>query len=140
MVENSIQAFIRAILAGGQDWKWHGRRYLGAIHGDVGIVTQLILTSPSLARELEQRLAQLLDLQLRSGNWASSADCGSNPLVQICHGAPGFIMSLVAIRKHFPSLQQKIDGATEKARQCVWQEGLLVKEPSICHGVFGNAL
>lgn len=141
LVEESIKTVIKAILADGQDWKWHGRRYLGAVHGDIGIVTQLVLTSPSLAPQLEDKLAQVLDMQLPSGNWTSSDNSNERSLlVQFCHGAPGFILSLVAIRRHFPALQQKIDEVVEKARQCVWREGLLVKEPSICHGIFGNAL
>lgn len=141
MVEQSIQTVIKAILADGQDWKWHGRQYLGAAHGDIGIVTQLILTSPSLAPQLEDKLAHILEMQLPSGNWTYSDDSKeSSYLVQFCHGAPGFISSLVAIREHLPALQQKIDTAVEKARQCVWREGLLVKEPSICHGIFGNAV
>jgi len=61
--------------------------------------------------------------------------------VQLCHGAPGFVTSLLAIRQHFaPALQAKMDTAVAKARACIWKEGMLRKEPCLCHGIFGNAL
>jgi hypothetical protein len=27
-----------------------------------------------------------------------------------------------------------------KARECIWERGLLTKEPCLCHGISGNAL
>lgn len=89
LVDEIIKSVTKAILARGQDWKWHGRRYLGAVHGDIGIVTQLVLTTPSLAPQLEEKLAQVLDLQLANGNWTSSEGKERSPLIQFCHGAPG---------------------------------------------------
>ncbi|KAK1641424.1 hypothetical protein BDP81DRAFT_403496 [Colletotrichum phormii] len=43
----------------------------GTTHGDLGIITQLVLTSPPLAASpaLKYRLAGLLDLQLPNGDW-----------------------------------------------------------------------
>lgn len=140
LLEATIQSVTRAILTHGQDWKWHGRRYLGAAHGDIGIVTQLVLTTPSLAPQLEDKLAHVLDMQLPNGNWSAFVGQESKPLVQFCHGAPGFLYSLVVLRQYFPRLQDKVDAAIDHGRQCIWKEGLLVKEPSICHGIFGNAL
>ncbi|OHE99378.1 abscisic acid ABA receptor [Colletotrichum orchidophilum] len=43
----------------------------GTAHGDLGIITQLVLTSPPLAPSLTDRLAALLDLQLPNGDWPS---------------------------------------------------------------------
>ncbi|KAJ4421475.1 hypothetical protein N0V82_003739 [Gnomoniopsis sp. IMI 355080] len=140
LVEDIVQSVTQAILAHGQDWKWHGKRYWGAVHGDIGIVTQVVLTTPSLAPTLEEKLAQILELQLPSGNWSSSEDTQRSCLVQFCHGAPGFLHSLNVLQQYFPKMQAEIGAAIERGRECIWKEGLLVKEPSICHGIFGNAL
>lgn len=125
-------------------WEWHGKRYFGAAHGEIGIITQLVLTRPSLAPRLVRCVEKLLDLQCPDGNWPSSERKmteGKPPkLVQWCHGAPGFIFSLRALRPHFPRLRGDIDDAVGKAQQVVWRHGLLTKEPSLCHGIFGNAL
>jgi lantibiotic modifying enzyme len=126
------------------NWEWHGKRYFGAAHGEIGIITQLVLTRPELAPELDHRLQDLLDLQGSNGNWPSSESSmregKENTLVQWCHGAPGFILSLRALRPHFPNLQGEIDDAIAKAQDLVWSRGILIKEPSLCHGLFGNAL
>lgn len=53
-------------------------------------------------------------------------------------GAPGFAISLLAIRDHIPALHHRIDEADSKARECTWKEGLIKKEPNICHGITGN--
>lgn len=120
-------------------WTLLGTPYIGAVHGSIGIITQIILSSPSHAPKLDSQLIELLNLQCPDGNWPTRPDHDSGP-VQFCHGAPGIIVSLVALRPHFPSLQTRIDAAIESGRKCVWQKGLLVKEPNICHGISGNAL
>jgi len=143
LVDPAIAEVSNTIINRGPDWKWHGKRYLGAVHGDIGIITQLVLTSPELAPQLESALRRLLDMQLEGGNWPSSegnSRNGSPGLVQFCHGAPGFVMGLLSLRKHFPGLQSEIDKAISRGRGCVWREGLVRKEPSLCHGIFGNAL
>jgi len=142
LVNPAIDEISNIIIKNGPHWKWHGKRYVGAVHGDMGIVTQLVLTSPSLAPQLEPVVSKLLDMQHGDGNWSSAEGHGPNSkaLVQFCHGAPGFILSLLAIRQYFPALQERIDAAVRRGRECVWNEGLLRKEPSLCHGVFGNAL
>ncbi|KAK4152109.1 hypothetical protein C8A00DRAFT_16554 [Chaetomidium leptoderma] len=140
LVDPAIAEISNTVLSRGP-WKWHGRRYLGAVHGDIGIVTQLVLTSPSLAPRLQSLMEKLLDLQLSDGNWPSSEESGSGKgLVQFCHGAPGFVLSLLALRPYFPALRDRLDTAITKGRECIWAQGLLKKEPSLCHGIFGNAL
>lgn len=125
-------------------WEWHGKRYFGAGHGEIGIITQIVLSVPELAPELTDRLEDLINLQAADGNWPSSERKmreGKAPtLVQWCHGAPGFIMSLQTLRPYFPELHGKIDNAIAKGQELVWRHGLLTKEPSLCHGIFGNAL
>lgn len=126
------------------NWEWHGKRYFGAGHGEIGIITQLILTEPSLASELEDRLKDLLALQMSDGNWPSSErkmrEGKPAKLTQWCHGAPGFIYSLESLLPYFPHLHEQIIQAISKAQHVVWRHGLLTKEPSLCHGIFGNAL
>ena len=89
-------------------------------------------------------LEHLLDEQLPGGNWPASEIISSGQtskeLVQFCHGAPGFVASLLPLRQYFPKLESRIDEAVAKARNCIWREGLLTKEPNICYGIFGNAL
>lgn len=140
LLDRSIESLATTILAAGPEWKWHGKRYLGAVHGDIGIVTQLVLAMPSLAGRLEGKLRDLLASQLANGNWPSSVGGTDASLVQFCHGAPGFLHSLASLRSYFPGLRQQIDASAEEARSCVWREGLLRKEPSLCHGILGNAL
>ncbi|KAK0639966.1 hypothetical protein B0T16DRAFT_337478 [Cercophora newfieldiana] len=141
-VDPAVAEISNTILNNGPNWKWRGKRYLGAVHGDVGIFTQLVLTSPSLAPRIEPLLRRLLDMQMADGNWPSSEGQthGGKGLVQFCHGAPGVISSLLSLREHFPQLHDNIDRAVSRGRECVWSQGLLKKEPNLCHGIFGNAL
>ncbi|KAG9250086.1 uncharacterized protein F5Z01DRAFT_427213 [Emericellopsis atlantica] len=126
------------------NWEWRGKRYFGAAHGEIGIITQLVLANPKIAPRLHDRLEDLLDLQWEDGNWSSSElrmREGKNPkLVQWCHGAPGFVISLHSLREHFPELESRIDTAILRAEDIIWRHGLLTKEPSLCHGILGNAL
>jgi len=116
-------------------WKWHGKAYLGAVHGAFGIITQIVLTNPDrYAPKVEAELAVLLSYQFEEGNFPSSIPPGHDRLVQVCHGAPGVISCLVSIRQYFPNLREKIDTAIRKGRQCIWDRGLLTKEPCLCHG------
>ncbi|KAI9163296.1 LanC-like protein 2 [Paramyrothecium foliicola] len=129
---------------GNGNWEWHGKRYFGASHGDIGIITQIVLSDPSQAPQLAERLEDLIDIQLDDGNWPSSSRSLQHgrraELVQWCHGAPGFIHSLQTLRPFYPDHQHEIDAAIKKAQDLVWRHGLLTKEPSLCHGIVGNAL
>jgi hypothetical protein len=60
--------------------------------------------------------------------------------VQVCHGAPGIVISLLAVRPHFPRLHERIDRAVARGQRAVKERGLLTKEPCLCHGISGNAL
>lgn len=122
-----------------QPWIWHGKQYIGLVHGEIGIVTQIVLSEPSYAPKLTSKLLWLLKLQDEEGNWpmVEGRDIG---LIQFCHGAPGFILSLLAIGEHFPTLLSQIEAAIARGRKVTWTKGLLTKEPNICHGIHGNAL
>lgn len=124
------------------EWTFANKRFLGPCHGDIGIITQLVLSLPHLAPSLQGRMEELLNRQHPDGNWpktGSPTDTDSS-LVQFCHGAPGFAICLKALRPYFPDMHAAIDTSIEKAEKVTWEYGLLRKEPSICHGIFGNAL
>lgn len=132
------------ILQDGPPWIWHGKEYLGAVHGSVGIITQLVLCNPDYAAhpKVIAALNELLRSQdSASGNFPSSVESGRDSLVQFCHGAPGFVLSLPLIQKYFDAATQvTINDCVAQARKCIWERGLLTKEPNLCHGATANAL
>lgn len=142
LLEEAVVQMTESILAAGPDWITHNARYLGVGHGDIGIITQVVLTTPSVAPRVEPWLVRLLDWQHENGNWDAIENNpkGKQPLVQFCHGAPGFVLSLLAMRPYFPELAPRIDAAIEKGRELTWKEGILTKEPNLCHGTLGNAM
>lgn len=125
---------------GASSWIFFGRRYIGAGHGDIGNILQLVLSTPTLAPVLAPQVQKLLELQLEDGNWPTFSNEDKSDLVQWCHGAPGFIVSLQALKPFMPELAESIDEAVSKAQDAVWERGLLKKSPSLCHGILGNAL
>jgi lantibiotic modifying enzyme len=140
LVEDTTDEVIENIMDSSRPWKWHGKAYVGAVHGAIGIITQIVLTAPHWASKLEAELGALLSYQYDSGNFPSSLPPGRDRLVQFCHGAPGVVASLISIREHFPNLQDRIDRVVAKGREAIWERGLLTKEPCLCHGITGNAL
>ena len=140
MINATIERTVRRILASKQPWSWHGKAYLGAVHGTFGILAQIVLSSHSSAQDLEEILTALLETQYSSGNFPSSLPPGSDRLIQICHGGPGAVLALRTLRPHFSNLHTKIDAAISAAQRDIWQRGLLTKDPCLCHGIAGNAL
>ncbi|KAI4176663.1 MAG: hypothetical protein LQ343_000954 [Gyalolechia ehrenbergii] len=146
--EERMNACIRRvgdrIVEDGPRWKWHGKEYLGAVHGPIGIITQLVLSDPNYAAhpKVTSVFRDLLQMQDQdTGNFPSSIDSGKDYLVQFCHGAPGFALSIPLIRQYFDdTIQGMIDAAMVEARKCIWEKGLLTKEPNLCHGATANAL
>lgn len=136
---------VEKTLGAGPLWTWRGKRYIGAVHGDIGILTQLILTDPKLAENpmIRGSLKRMLEVQRENGNWETKDDPGNTiyeGLTQFCHGAPGFVLSLVHLEKFFPDLKEEIGKALQLGREFIWKEGLLRKEPCLCHGALGNSL
>lgn len=135
MINETATDVIETIMESSRPWKWSGKAYLGAVHGSFGIITQIVLTDPERwAPKVEAELAVLLSYQYDSGNWPSSIPPGKDRLVQICHGAPGVVNCLMSIRHFFPNLRDRIEAAIKLGRACVWERGLLTKEPCLCHG------
>ncbi|KAI1336906.1 hypothetical protein F5Y15DRAFT_190560 [Xylariaceae sp. FL0016] len=140
LLDRTIEATVERILKVAQPWVWHGKEYLGAAHGTIGIICQVVLSTPAAAPKLQQTLSDLLDRQYQSGNFPSSLPTGPDRLVQFCHGSPGFVLSLRSLLPHFPDLQRKMQDAITAAQSDIWKRGLLTKEPCLCHGIAGNAL
>ncbi|KAI1405356.1 hypothetical protein F4819DRAFT_510325 [Hypoxylon fuscum] len=141
LVVATLEKTVTRVLASPQPWTWHGKPYLGAAHGALGILTQAVLSQPAHAPSLQRLLRDLLRTQRASGNFPSSATSGAaDRLVQFCHGAPGFAVSLAAVAPRFPALRAEIDDALRSARAHVAARGLLTKTPCLCHGIAGNAL
>ncbi|KKY17382.1 putative lanthionine synthetase c-like protein 1 [Phaeomoniella chlamydospora] len=140
-VYETMRRVAAGISAAPYPWTWHGKAYLGGAHGLVGIITQIVLSFPESASSMTKQLSGLLALQsTTSGNFPSSLPPHGDRLVQFCHGAPGFIASLSSLRPYFPDLQDRIDASLARARECVWERGLLTKNPCLCHGISGNAV
>jgi len=145
MIEDTSRKVIERILITPRPWIIWGTPYIGAAHGAIGIIAQIVLSMPSYAPKLEGELWELLALQSKSGNWPTQF--GKDPedsdkLVQFCHGAPGIVITLMSIREFFTDekLCSRIDAAIELGRACIWEKGLLTKDPNLCHGIAGNAL
>ena len=139
-VQPAQQAIISRILARGPPWFYREKQIIGPGHGEMGILTQVVLTDPARARELEPKLVELLERQLDDGNWPYAVGQEKRDLVHWCHGAPGCVVSLMAVRPYFLDLRPRIDAAIEKGRALIWERGVLTKEPNLCHGTTGNAL
>ena len=148
-LSNAITSTVKSIVAASFPWKWHHRPYLGAVHGSIGIITQILLSSssharPELVESLHPMLMTILDEQLPSGNFPSShGKIGDDRLVQFCHGSPGVVIALHSIRPFYEihrDVLTRIDHAIAKAQPDLLARGLLVKSPCLCHGIPTNAL
>ncbi|KAH6659218.1 hypothetical protein BKA67DRAFT_652467 [Truncatella angustata] len=140
LLERTVERTVARILGARQPWTWHGKQYLGAVHGMVGIICQVVLSMPSTAKNVQSLLSGLLDKQFKSGNFPSSLPVGNDKLVQFCHGGPGFVLSLQSLLPHFPVLEDKIETAIARAQVDIMERGVLRKEPCLCHGIASNAL
>ncbi|GAW22852.1 hypothetical protein ANO14919_123980 [Xylariales sp. No.14919] len=140
LLERTIKSTVNRIFRVPQPWTWHGKQYLGAAHGSIGIVTQVVLSMPSVAHQLQPLVLKLLDHQFASGNFPSSLPVGSDRLVQFCHGGPGFVISMRRLVPFFPEISESIKKAISAAQSDIWKKGLLTKQPCLCHGIAGNSL
>ncbi|KAK7750005.1 hypothetical protein SLS62_008114 [Diatrype stigma] len=144
----AIESTVRRIMESPLPWTWHGKEYVGAAHGSMGIITQIVLscTPGKHPPALDDVVRKLIEMQLPTGNFPSSVRRSSysdhdDRLVQFCHGGPGIVMSLSCIVPCFPTdLQDKMQAVMERARADIWNRGLLTKPPCLCHGIVGNAL
>ncbi|MBI2389386.1 MAG: LanC-like protein [Deltaproteobacteria bacterium] len=112
-------------------------RYLGLVHGFAGNAAVLLraapLLDPRVREEIETSVAAATErTAVREGELASwPATAGERPrLMQICHGAPGFVVGLAGLRASLPTLSAA-GAAIERA-------GPLRKGTNLCHGDAGN--
>ena len=143
-LDEAITAIIDKVLEEGPTWFWHGKEYLGAVHGSIGILTQIVLSEPARAAQIKGLLGESIAAQSpETGNWPSSAESGREHLVQFCHGASGFVVSLLATRQYYThdlEFSETINEAIKRGRWCIYERGLLTKESCLCHGATGNAV
>lgn len=146
MLDTTIEKTIERILKVPQPWLWHSKPYIGACHGTIGIVTQILQSDSTYVPRLTPITEHVLSQQLSSGNFPPTLELKhghqDDRLVQFCHGATGFVISLQSLLSILPSssLAQTIKHTITRARECIYQRGLLTKSPSLCHGIAGNAL
>lgn len=139
LLDVTTQNVVQRIIASPRLWTWHGKTYLGAAHGAIGVIAQLALSVGNEDAKLDGLLYQLIGLQFESGNFAHSLESSpSDELVQFCHGGPGFVLGLQSVQSADlgPNLRQVITAAQVDT----WKRGLLTKTPCLCHGIAGNAL
>ncbi|OAL73441.1 hypothetical protein A7D00_1467 [Trichophyton violaceum] len=139
-------------------WPCRGKYYVGSCHGICGILAILLeckleeLGDGALENNhlpiIGKTITQLCKLTIANeGHLPSSLPhnplARRSPLVQICHGAPGFLVLLARSRgiARLASLEWEPcwDHAIYLASQRVWEQGLIFKGGGLCHGIAGNA-
>jgi Lanthionine synthetase C-like protein len=166
-VPKLVEAIISAGKQGSQDfvklygakdamplmYQWmEGHYALGAVHGTTGILTMLLscnLTDDQLELITETVTGLCRVCIEQEGHFPmciperSAAPSRTSPFVQMCHGPPGLLILLnlvyqnTSLLKRFwtPEWELALHLGTEK----IWEEGLLSKGASFCHGHTGNA-
>jgi len=121
--------------------------YLGAIHGFVGNIFPLLKGIELLSDEqrallierAETTLLQTAMLEDDGANWLpcfGSAPPGCDePMLQLCHGAPGIVIATSAM---WPLASFTYQELLIKAGNLIWQAGPLKKPWGLCHGTAGN--
>mmetsp|Transcript_23562 Transcript_23562/g.60231 ORF Transcript_23562/g.60231 Transcript_23562/m.60231 type:complete len:229 (+) Transcript_23562:3-689(+) len=126
--------------------QWHGPNdaglWLGQSHGVAGVAQQLlsvpeVLENSSAVGYLTRTLNWLVSQQFDSGNFPSEYyNATDDWLVQWDHGAPGISAALLAGWKALGI--ETFRASAERALECTWQRGLLLKGLMSCHGIGGN--
>jgi len=117
--------------------------FLDGVHGFVGnapLIRGRHLLDASSWRGWESRIVNTLQrtvtLEDGAANWRAflTAPEGREPkmLMQLCHGAPGFIVCVA----HLPS--RELDPLLLASGEAVWAAGPLTKGSNLCHGTGGN--
>jgi lantibiotic modifying enzyme len=126
--------------------QWHGPNddglWLGQSHGVAGVVQQLLevpelLENATALGFLRRTLDWVVSQQFASGNFPTEYyNATDDVLVQWYHGAPGVAAALLAGWRAFG--QASYRASAERALECVWERGLLLKGLMNCHGIGGN--
>ena len=114
-------------------WTWHGKAYLGAIHGLVGILYTLLLFHEEVSlikgamNKIKIATSKLDTVCFASGNIQSSlVSERTDRLVHLCHGSPGHVLYLVKACEVFDDEAYLIQ-AEEIATNVIKRRGLLKK-------------
>lgn len=127
-----------------QDMYGQTSSYLDAVHGFVATASVLVqgrhLLAPADWAAWQQCIAttirQTAEWDGACANWR--ARLSSKPLreapglMQFCHGAPGFVISL----GDFPGTE--LDDLLQAGAEATWAAGPLRKGSNLCHGTGGN--
>eukprot|EP00899_Mesostigma_viride_P015413 jgi/Mesvir1/23873/Mv10668-RA.1 len=156
--QESLQRVLRAIvlsgLKGGNPascplmYSWHGKEYLGAAHGLMGILFTLLHFPSAFGDRVLQNggwtvgelirssIDYLCSLMTRRGGMPAKVG-SSDELVHWCHGSTGMVFLLC---KAYQVLgDAKYLSLAQRAGEDVWTRGLLTKPGrSLCHGIAGN--
>jgi len=129
-------------------WQWHGKEYLGAVHGVAGILMTLVLCPPEILLEVDPTIMTLIENTVdfvfdeclyEGGNIRSSFNSLSDRLVHFCHGATGWIPVLCILADRLPARRTEFITRACSLGDVVWQRGLLAsKGPGLCHGISGS--
>lgn len=118
--------------------------YLDAVHGFVATAAVLVkgreLLDAAVWQEWQACIANTVRrTAVRAGeqvNWHPQLDGtereNAKKLLQFCHGAPGFVISLAG----FPG--DALDALLLAAGETIWAAGPLDKGSNLCHGTAGN--
>ncbi|MEM9103308.1 MAG: LanC-like protein [Pseudomonadota bacterium] len=121
--------------------------HLGAIHGFAGNILPLLkgikLLSENQSRQLIERAENTLMVTAESyKNLANWLPClgkprpgRDQPMVQLCHGAPGII---IATGDLWSLSGEGFKNLLCQAGNLIWQAGPLKKPWGLCHGTAGN--
>ncbi|KAL9657748.1 hypothetical protein ABK040_013580 [Willaertia magna] len=147
-VTNPFNDLIHIIMKDGRklyknklDWEWHGKLYLGGVHGTAGILYMLlnlpeVLGDKQIMKEITDTVDWLISIQYPSGNFPSSVGSSSDRLIQFCHGASGVIPLLIKMYKL--TNEDKYLQSAKEGCKAIWKYGLLKKGLGLCHGIVGN--
>eukprot|EP00039_Didymoeca_costata_P000268 m.44904 g.44904 ORF g.44904 m.44904 type:complete len:978 (+) comp10159_c0_seq1:184-3117(+) len=119
--------------------------YLGAAHGDAGILLTMLQAQPYIlqrtwtsCRQLVQRSVDyLISRQLPDGNFPRSVKNNQRHLVHWCHGAPG--VTALICEAYCLFKDPKYLAAARRCGEVCWHRGVLKKGTNLCHGLSGNA-
>lgn len=120
-----------------------GKIRLGAAHGRIGVLTQLLLTEPSLLEEFYTTIDILINIdQTPAGNWPVIVGEAEEHVTHFCDGAPGFVISFLALKDIVAGtcVEANVDKAISRGRDYIATQGMVTNVPMLCHGMTGSAL
>ncbi len=130
-------------------WTWHGKPYLGLVHGVAGILCMLLRAYRAMTDDEQHSRRAAFDAIMSSAEWLTQQTLPSgnlpthsgsdrDELVQICHGAPALALFACVFFRDTNAPIFRL--CAERAAAVVYERGLLRKGVGLCHGIGGNAL